>query len=103
MRRYKKLLINMYPTYMKLSAYPEPGSSSAKYAQIGLYSTGSSYDTGHVEIKPRLDVKGPTKSHRYLYRIRNKKQDRGNRKTYSRRLQYCYEMATPSLEIWARE
>lgn len=89
-----KTVINMYPTYMKLSAYPEPGSSSAKYAQIGLYSTGSSYDTGHVEIKPRLDVKGPLKV-TGTFTASGTKSRIVETENYSRRLQYCYEMATP--------
>lgn len=89
-----KTVINMYPTYMKLSAYPEPGSSSAKYAQIGLYSTGSSYDTGHVEIKPRLDVKGQLKV-TGTFTASGTKSRIVETENYSRRLQYCYEMATP--------
>lgn len=89
-----KTVINMYPTYMKLSAYPEPGSSSAKYAQIGLYSTGSSYDTGHVEIRPRLDVKGPLKVSG-TFTASGTKSRIVETENYSRRLQYCYEMATP--------
>ena len=89
-----KTVINIYPTYMKLSAYPEPGSSSAKYAQIGLYSTGSSYDTGHVEIKPRLDVKGPLKVSG-TFTASGTKSRIVKTENYSRRLQYCYEMATP--------
>lgn len=89
-----KTVINMYPTYMKLSAYPEPGSSSAKYAQIGLHSTGSSYDTGHVEIKPRLDVKGPLKV-TGTFTASGTKSRIVETENYSRRLQYCYEMATP--------
>lgn len=89
-----KTVINIYPTYMKLSAYPEPGSSSAKYAQIGLYSTGSSYDTGHVEIKPRLDVKGPLKV-TGTFTASGTKSRIVETENYSRRLQYCYEMATP--------
>lgn len=89
-----KTVINMYPTYMKLSAYPEPGSSSAKYAQIELYSTGSSYDTGHVEIKPRLDVKGPLKV-KGTFTASGTKSRIVETENYSRRLQYCYEMATP--------
>lgn len=89
-----KTVINIYPTYMKLSAYPEPGSSSAKYAQIGLYSTGSSYDTGHVEIKPRLDVKGQLKV-TGTFTASGTKSRIVETENYSRRLQYCYEMATP--------
>ena len=89
-----KTVINMYPTYMKLSAYPEPGSSSAKYAQIGLYSTGSSYDTGHVEIRPRLDVKGPLKVSG-TFTASGTKSRIVETENYSHRLQYCYEMATP--------
>ncbi|MEY8279222.1 phage tail spike protein [Blautia marasmi] len=89
-----KTVINMYPTYMKLSAYPEPGSSSAKYAQIGLYSDGSSYDTGHVEIKPRLDVKGPLKVSG-AFTASGTKSRIVETENYSHRLQYCYEMATP--------
>ena len=89
-----KTVINMYPTYMKLSAYPEPGSSSAKYAQAVLYSDGSSYDTGHVEIKPRLDVKGPLKV-TGTFTASGTKSRIVETENYSRRLQYCYEMATP--------
>ena len=92
-----KTVINMYPTYMKLSAYPESESSSAKYAQIGLYSTGSSYDTGHVEIKPRLDVKGPLKV-TGTFTASGTKSRIVETENYSRRLQYCYEMATPILD-----
>ena len=89
-----KTVINMYPTYMKLSAYPKPGSSSAKYAQAVLYSDGSSYDTGHVEIKPRLDVKGPLKVSG-AFTASGTKSRIVETENYSHRLQYCYEMATP--------
>lgn len=89
-----KTVINMYPTYMKLSAYPKPGSSSAKYAQTVLYSDGSSYDTGHVEIKPRLDVKGPLKVSG-TFTASGTKSRIVETENYSHRLQYCYEMATP--------
>lgn len=89
-----RTLIDIYPEQTTLSAYPKAGSSSAKYAKVQLLSTGSSYSAGNVEISPCLSVKGPL-TVSGTFTASGTKSRVIETENYSRRLQYCYEMATP--------
>lgn len=86
--------LEVYPTMMIIAAFPETGSSSAKYGRIQLFSVGSSYSEGNVEIGPRLAVRGPTTISGTLT-VSGSKNRIVSTEHYGERLQYCYEMVSP--------